>query len=198
MRLTYDNNYFNDPYQGVPIGGYNKLINAMLEGSDVRTGIDFFSGMHQNWQKIAKRLVYTGKIDDYFNCCYGKLDYRSLRFETEILEEPNHQGVAIMNYTDIETPFTRVIEHKHFECFSDEVYDNSHTVITKEYPVSYEKSMDAYYPINDNRNTALYEQYKTLALQKTNIIFGGRLAEYAYYDMDKTIASALSVWEQNK
>lgn len=196
VRLTYDNNYFNDPYQGIPIGGYNNLINALLEGSDVRTGIDFFSGIHHNWHEIAKHLVYTGKIDDYFNCCYGKLDYRSLRFETEILEEPNHQGVAIMNYTDIDTPFTRIIEHKHFECFGDEVYDNPRTVITKEFPVSYEEGMDAYYPINDNRNTKLYEQYKTLALQKNDVLLGGRLAEYAYYDMDKTIAGALSLWEQ--
>lgn len=168
----------------------------MLESSDVRTGIDFFSGIHHNWHEIAKHLVYTGKIDDYFNCCYGKLDYRSLRFETEVLEEPNHQGIAIMNYTDTDTPFTRIIEHKHFECFGDEVYYNPRTVITKEFPVSYEEGMDAYYPINDNRNTELYEQYKTLALQKNDVLFGGRLAEYAYYDMDKTIASALSLWEQ--
>ncbi len=197
VRLTYDNNYFNDRYQGIPVGGYNTLISAMLEGSDVRLSTDFFDGMHQNWRKLADCLVYTGKIDDYFNCCYGKLDYQSLRFETEVLEEPNHQGVAIMNYTDGDTPFTRIIEHKHFECFSDEVYDNPRTVLTKEYPASYEEGMEAYYPINDKRNTILYEQYKALAVQEKNVIFGGRLAEYSYYDMDKTITSALSLWKQH-
>ena len=197
VRLTYDNNYFNDPYQGIPIGGYNKLINMMLEGSDVITGIDFFSGMNHNWNTIAKHLVYTGKIDDYFNGCYGKLDYRSLRFETEILEEPNHQGVAIMNYTDTATPFTRIIEHKHFECFGDDVYDNPCTVVTKEFPASYEDGMEAFYPLNDNRNTVIYKQYQHLTQQENDVLFGGRLAEYAYYDMDKTIASALAAWEKS-
>ena len=153
--------------------------------------------MNHNWHTIAKHLVYTGKIDDYFNGCYGKLDYRSLRFETEILEEPNHQGVAIMNYTDTATPFTRIIEHKHFECFGDDVYDNPCTVVTKEFPASYEDGMEAFYPLNDNRNTVIYKQYQHLTQQENDVLFGGRLAEYAYYDMDTTVARALSLWEQH-
>lgn len=198
VRFTYDNNYFDDLYQGIPVGGYNHLISSMLKGTDVMTNIDFFGGLHECWQDIAKNLVYTGKIDDYFNCSFGKLDYRSLRFEIEVLEEANHQGVAIMNYTDAITPYTRIIEHKHFERLGNDLYNNPNTVITKEYPTSYAEGMEAYYPINNNRNAALYERYKLLAQKEKNVLFGGRLAEYAYYDMDKTIASALFLWRKHQ
>lgn len=194
VRFTYDNNYFNDPYQGIPENGYNSLINKMLMRVDVVTGVDFFNNLHEGWRGLAKNLVYTGKIDDYFNCCFGKLEYRSLHFEVNVLEEANHQGVAVMNYTDAATPYTRVIEHKHFEYFNENLYNNPHTVITKEYPACYDEDSEAYYPVNDERNAALYERYRKLADKEKNVFFGGRLAEYAYYDMDKTIARALLLW----
>lgn len=196
VRLTYDNNYFNDPYQGIPVNGYNTLISAMLKDADVVIGVDFFNGLDKNWHKFADYLVYTGKIDDYFGCCFGKLDYRSLRFETEVLNEPNYQGVAIMNYTDSDTPYTRIIEHKHFISFGDDVYKNPQTVITREFPSVYNDGMEAYYPINNQYNNLLFARYKSLAQKEKHVLFGGRLAEYAYYDMDKTIASALSLWKK--
>lgn len=194
VRYVYDNNYFNDLYQGIPIGGYNRLIEGLLEGADTKTNIDFFDGLHKSWRNIADKLVYTGKMDDFYEHKYGRLQYRSLNFENEILDIPNYQGAAIVNYTDCDTPFTRIIEHKHFECLGDEVYNIPKTVITREYPSKYVDDCEAYYPVNDAENNKLFAEYKKLADEETDIIFGGRLAEYRYYDMDGVIRSALDKW----
>ena len=185
VRYTYDNNYFNDRYQGIPIGGYNQIIKGLLEGIDTETGADF-TVQREKWEQRADRIVYTGPIDEYFGYELGRLEYRGLRFETERLEEENHQGVAVMNYTDRETPYTRIIEHKHFEFGHQPV-----TYITKEYPCEWKPGDEAYYPVNDAKNQALYAKYKALAEKETHVIFGGRLGEYKYYDMDKVIESAL-------
>lgn len=187
VRLTYDNNYFNDRYQGIPIGGYNVLIDRLLEKADVRTGVDFLDD-RDTYRAMADRVVYTGTIDSYFGYCYGKLEYRTVRFETEVLDEPNHQGVAVVNYTDRETPYTRVIEHKHFEFGTQ-----PKTVVTREYSTDWEDGMEPYYPVNDARNGELYTRYAALAAEENNTLFGGRLAEYRYYDMDKVIESALAL-----
>ncbi len=186
VRYTYDNNYFNDRYQGIPIGGYNQIIKGLLEGIDTETGADF-TVQREKWEQMADRIVYTGPIDEYFGYELGRLEYRGLRFETERLEEENHQGVAVMNYTDRETPYTRSIEHKHFEFGHQPV-----TYITKEYPCEWKPGDEAYYPVNDAKNQALYAKYKALAEKETHMIFGGRLGEYKYYDMDKVIESALN------
>ena len=186
VRYTFDNNYFNDRYQGIPVGGYNKLMEALLEGIEVRTGVDF-NKERETYQGMAKTIVYTGPIDEYFDYCLGNLEYRGLRFETERLEEENHQGVAVMNYTDRETPWTRIIEHKHFEFGTQPV-----TYITKEYPADWKPGDEAYYPVNNEKNQTLYAKYAALAEKEKNVIFGGRLAEYKYYDMDDVIASALA------
>lgn len=185
VRYTYDNNYFNDRYQGIPVGGYNRLIENLLDGIDTETGADFNSNRAE-WEKMANTIIYTGAIDEYFGYELGQLGYRGLHFETERLEEENHQGVAVMNYTDRETPYTRIIEHKHFEFGKQPV-----TYITKEYPCEWKPGDEAYYPVNDARNQELYAKYKMLAEKENNVIFGGRLGEYKYYDMDKVIASAL-------
>lgn len=195
VRFTYDNNYFRDTYQGIPIGGYNPLIEGLLKGCDIRTNVDFFDGLDKVWRNVADKLVYTGRIDEFYQYSHGKLQYRSLRFEHDMVNCPNYQGVALMNYTDRETPFTRIIEHKHFESFGEEVYDNPLTVITREYPIEQADGNEAFYPINDEWNNQLYLQYKALADQETDVIFGGRLAEYCYYDMDKVIESALKKWK---
>ena len=187
VRYTFDNNYFNDLYQGIPIGGYNKLIQALLDGIEVRTGVDYLEH-REEYANMAKTIVYTGPIDEYFGYPLGTLEYRGLRFETERLEEVNHQGVAVMNYTDRETPFTRIIEHKHFEFGTQPV-----TYVTKEYPADWQPGQEAYYPVNNERNQALYQQYTELAKKEKNVIFGGRLAEYKYYDMDDVIRRALEV-----
>lgn len=185
VRYTFDNNYFNDKYQGIPIGGYNKLIDALLEGIEVRLGIDYNDNSVE-YRKLAAKVVYTGPIDAYFAYSLGRLEYRGLRFETERLEELNHQGVAVMNYTQREIPYTRIIEHKHFEFGTQPV-----TYITKEYPADWHPGEEAYYPVNNDKNQQLYEKYAALAVQESNVIFGGRLAEYKYYDMDDVIKSAL-------
>lgn len=185
VRYTFDNNYFNDRYQGIPVGGYNKLINALLEGIEVRTGIDY-NLQRDEFKNIANNVVYTGPIDAYFNYKLGNLEYRGLKFETEKLEETNHQGVAVMNYTEREVPYTRIIEHKHFEFGTQPV-----TYITKEYPDDWKIGEEAYYPVNNEKNQKLYAEYVKLAEQEKNVIFGGRLAEYKYYDMDDVIKSAL-------
>ena len=198
MRMTYDNNYFNDTYQGIPIDGYNPLIEGLLQGCDIRKGVDFFSGLDREWRSIADKLVYTGRIDEFYRYRHGRLQYRSLRFEHETVECPNYQGVALMNYTDRETPFTRIIEHKHFETFGEAVYDNPRTVITREYPVEQADRNEAYYPINDERNNAIYQAYRQLAEREQDILFGGRLAEYRYYDMDGVIASAMRGVEEEE
>ncbi len=186
VRYTYDNNYFNDMYQGIAIGGYNVLVEKLLEGIDVRLGVDYIAD-RENLNALADKVLYTGTIDLFYNYQFGKLEYRSLKFETEVLDKPNYQGVAVVNYTDRETPYTRIIEHKHFEFGTQEK-----TVITKEYPSDWHEGMEAYYPVNDDKNQELFTKYKALAEKEENIIFGGRLAEYKYYDMDKVIESALN------
>ena len=190
VRYTFDNNYFNDRYQGIPMGGYNVLIDALLNGIEVRTGVDY-NKQRASYAEIAKKVVYTGPIDEYFGYRMGQLEYRGLHFETERLEEENHQGVAVMNYTDRETPYTRSIEHKHFEFGTQPV-----TYVTKEYPAQWHPGEEAYYPVNDAKNSALYKQYAALAANEPNVLFGGRLAEYKYYDMDDVIASALAAVEK--
>ena len=190
VRLVFDNNYFNDPYQGIPIGGYNKLIEGLLDGIETRTGVDF-AELKGDWREIADNLVYTGPIDEYFDYCYGNLQYRTVKFETEVLDMPNYQGNAVINYTERDVPYTRVIEHKHFEMFGSEVYATPKTVVSREYSTEWKPGMEPYYPVNDDRNSALYQQYRLLAEQEPNVIFGGRLAEYKYYDMDKVIEQAL-------
>lgn len=190
VRYTYDNNYFNDLYQGIPIGGYNVLIEALFEGCDIELGVDY-NADKEKYNALGEKVLYTGTLDSFYDFCYGKLEYRSLKFESELLDEQNHQGVAVVNYTDQETPYTRVIEHKHFEYGTQEK-----TVITKEYPADWEEGMEPYYPINDVKNRELYKKYREKAEQEENLILGGRLAEYKYYDMDKVIESAFNLIEK--
>ena len=192
VRLVFDNNYFNDPFQGIPVGGYNKLIDGLLDGVETRTEMDFAS-LRDQWKDMAETLVYTGAIDEYYGYCYGNLQYRTVSFETEILNTPNYLGNAVINYTEREVPYTRIIEHKHFEMFGNEVYQNPKTVISREYSTEWIPGKEPYYPVNDGKNSALYERYKALADNEERVIFGGRLAEYKYYDMDKVIERALSV-----
>ena len=192
VRLVFDNNYFNDPYQGIPVGGYNKLIDGLLDGVETRTEMDFVS-LRGQWKDMAETLVYTGAIDEYFDYCYGNLQYRTVSFETEILNISNYQGNAVINYTEREVPYTRIIEHKHFEMFGNEVYQIPKTVISREYSTEWTPGKEPYYPVNDEKNSVLYERYKALADKEERVIFGGRLAEYKYYDMDKVIERALSV-----
>lgn len=194
VRLVFDNNYFNDKYQGIPIGGYNKLINGLLDGIETRTGVDF-STLKGTWHDIADKLVYTGAIDEYFDYCYGKLEYRTVRFETEVLDTANYQGNAVVNYTEREVPYTRVIEHKHFEMFGQEVYDCPKTVISKEYSTEWQQGMEPYYPVNDKRNNNLADRYREKGKDEKDVIFGGRLAEYKYYDMAPIIESVIRTFE---
>lgn len=190
VRLVFDNNYFNDKYQGIPIGGYNKLIEGLLDGIETRTGVDF-STLKGTWHDIADKLVYTGAIDEYFDYCYGKLEYRTVRFETEVIDTANYQGNAVVNYTEREVPYTRVIEHKHFEMFGHDVYDCPKTVISKEYSTEWQQGMEPYYPVNDKRNNELADKYREKAKNEKDVIFGGRLAEYKYYDMAPVIEKTL-------
>ena len=190
VRLVFDNNYFNDPYQGIPIGGYNRLVERLLNGVETRAGVDF-AELRESWREMADRLVYTGPIDEYFGYCYGNLQYRTVNFETEVLDTRNYQGNAVINYTEREVPYTRVIEHKHFEMFGSAVYDTPKTVVSREYSTEWKPGMEPYYPVNDEANSALYQRYKALAEQELGVTFGGRLAEYKYYDMDKVIEQAL-------
>lgn len=191
VRYTFDNNYFNDRYQGIPVGGYNKLTEALLDGIEVRLGVDY-NKKREEYQGVAETVVYTGPIDAYFNYSLGQLEYRGLRFETERLEEENYQGVAVVNYTEREVPYTRSIEHKHFEFGKQPV-----TYVTKEYPADWKPGEEAYYPVNNDKNQKLYRQYAELAKKEKNVIFGGRLAEYKYYDMDDVIKSALDMINVN-
>ena len=212
VRLIFDNNYFNDKYQGIPVGGYNKLIDGLLEGIDTMTSVDFFADNIQKlaenkessqkaglikdcWQEIAEKLVFTGKIDQFYDYQFGKLNYRTVRFEQEIIDSPNYQGNAVVNYTEQEVPYTRVIEHKHFEMFGAEVYNCPKTVISKEYSTEWKDGMEPYYPVNDKENSELYAQYKNLADKEKDVIFGGRLAEYKYYDMAPIIEKALAMFK---
>lgn len=192
VRLVYDNNYFNDKYQGIPVGGYNKLIEGLLEGVECKTGVDFFKSEYRDWKKYADKLVYTGPLDEYFDYKLGKLDWRTVSFKTRIEDTPNYQGNAVVNYTSHNEPYTRVIEHKHFEMFGQEVYNCPKTVVSEEYSTEYKEGMEQYYPVNDERNNALAEEYRKLADQEENVIFGGRLGQYKYYDMAPVIEIALS------
>jgi UDP-galactopyranose mutase len=193
VRMTFDNNYFNDTYQGIPIGGYNKLIEGLLAGSDVCLNSNFFDN-RSKWEEMAECIVFTGKIDEFYNYKYGMLEYRSVNFKTEILDEANHQGNAVVNYTSTEVPYTRIIEHKHFESFGDAVYSNPKTVISREYPSEWNDSKEPFYPINNEKNQAIYAKYKELADKEKNVIFGGRLAEYKYYDMAPVIAKVFKLF----
>ena len=189
VRFTFDNNYFNDSYQGIPIGGYNKLTEGLLEGIEVKTETDFFEN-REYFESIADKIVFTGKIDEYYNFCYGKLEYRTVRFETEELDVQNYQGNAVVNYTSHEVPWTRIIEHKHFEP-ENPAYSIEKTVISREYSTEWKEGMESFYPINDEKNAALYAKYRDLAAKEEKVIFGGRLAEYKYYDMDDVIEKVM-------
>lgn len=190
LRFTYDNNYFNDRYQGIPIGGYTKIVEKMLEGSDVLLDTDYFEFIKDN-EGIADKVLFTGMIDEYYDFCYGHLEYRTVRFETEVLDCDNYQGNAVVNYTDREVPYTRIIEHKHFEFGKQEK-----TIISREYSTEWEPGMEPYYPVNNERNNGLFEKYKALADKEEKVIFGGRLGNYKYYDMDKVIIAALEAVEK--
>lgn len=194
LRFTFDNNYFNDAFQGIPVGGYNPLIEGMLKGSDVVLDTDFFAD-RDRWQGVARRMLFTGKIDEFYGFRFGKLDYRTVRFETEVLDTPNYQGNAVINHTSASVPYTRVIEHKHFETFGDRVYDNPRTVVSREYSTEWHEGMEPFYPVNDARNQAIYEQYRALADLEPDVLFGGRLAEYRYYDMAPLIARARQLFK---
>ena len=191
LRFTYDNNYFNDRYQGIPIGGYTKIVEKMLEGSDVLLDTDYFEFIKDN-EGIADKVLFTGMIDEYYDFCYGHLEYRTVRFETEVLDCDNYQGNAVVNYTDREVPYTRIIEHKHFEFGKQEK-----TIISREYSTEWEPGMEPYYPVNNERNNDLFEKYKALADKEEKVIFGGRLGNYKYYDMDKVIIAALEAVEKH-
>ncbi len=190
VRMVFDNNYFNDPYQGIPVGGYNLLIDKLLAGCNTRLNTDYLAHKAE-FDALADKVVYTGSIDEYFGYRLGHLEYRTVRFETEVLETPNYQGNAVINYTDAAVPYTRIIEHKHFEMFGTAVDACPKTVISREYSTEWQQGMEPYYPVNDERNSHLYQQYAALAAQEKNVLFGGRLAEYKYYDMDDIIARAL-------
>lgn len=191
VRMIFDNNYFNDKYQGIPIGGYNKLIEGLLEGIETKIGVDFFEN-REYWESIADKIVFTGKIDEYYNYRFGKLEYRSLIFEEEIHNISNYQGNAVVNYTSKDVPYTRIIEHKHFENFGDNIMNTNSTIITKEHPIKCKDGMAAYYPINDIKNESLYKQYRDLADKEQRVLFVGRLAEYSYYNMDDIINNVLN------
>ena len=210
VRLIFDNNYFNDKYQGIPIGGYNKLIEGLLAGVDTMVNTDFFTvtlgditkeksslssslSLRDNWQEFANKLVFTGPIDQYFGFQFGKLDWRTVTFKTRMEDTPNYQGNAVVNYTSHDEPYTRVIEHKHFEMFGQEVYDCPKTVVSEEYSTEYKEGMEPYYPVNNDRNNTLADQYRQLAAQEPHVIFGGRLAEYRYYDMAPIIEKVLKL-----
>ena len=206
VRFVHDNNYFNDRFQGIPIGGYNKLIDGMLEGVDVLTNVDFFD-CQRNFDETqgvynvqcsmfniqCSKILYTGKLDEYYDYRFGKLEYRTVRFEEEILDMPNYQGNAVMNFTDAEVPYTRIIEHKHFEMFGDDVYKCPKTVISREYSSEWKDGMEPYYSVNDERNMSLYQQYKNMADQDPNLILGGHLAEYKYYDMAPIVEKVMGL-----
>ena len=192
VRMTYDNNYFNDRYQGIPIGGYNKLIDKLLGGVECKAEVDFFNSEYRDWRKYADRLVYTGPIDEFYNYRLGKLEWRTVCFKTRVENMPNYQGNAVVNYTSHNEPYTRVIEHKHFEMFGNKVYDCPKTVVSEEYSVEYKDGMEPYYPVNDERNSALAAEYRKLAEKEENVIFGGRLGQYQYFDMAPVIEQVLN------
>ena len=194
LRFVFDNNYFNDLYQGIPVGGYNKLIEGLLNGVETRIGCDFFADRSE-WSSLARKIVFTGQIDEFFDYRFGHLDYRTVSFEQEIKNVPNWQGNAVVNYTEREVPYTRIIEHKHFEMFGQAVYDCPKTVISREFSTEWKPGMEPYYPVNDAKNSALYLKYKALADQEEDVIFGGRLAEYKYYDMAPVVEKVMAHFE---
>lgn len=193
VRFVFDNNYFNDKYQGIPIGGYNKLIDGLLEGIDCKTDIDFFKSEYKDWKTFADKLVYTGAIDEYFDYKLGKLDWRTVSFKTRVENTSNYQGNAVVNYTSHDEPFTRVIEHKHFEMFGQQIYDCPKTVVSEEYSTEYKDGMEPYYPVNDDRNNALADEYRKLAEKEADVIFGGRLGQYKYFDMAPVIEQVMDL-----
>lgn len=197
VRLVFDNNYFNDKYQGIPIGGYNKLIDGLLVEVDTGINVDFFNSKFRDWRSYADKLVYTGPIDEYFDYKLGKLDWRTVSFKTRIEDVPNYQGNAVVNYTSHDEPYTRVIEHKHFEMFGQEVYDCPKTVVSEEYSTEYKDGMEPYYPVNDDRNNTLAEKYRKLAEQESDVVFGGRLGMYKYFDMAPIIEQAMELWNKS-
>ena len=195
LRFTFDNNYFNDNYQGIPIGGYNKLITGLLSGIECQTSVNFFDSYKDNWKNLAEKLVYTGPLDEYFAYKLGRLNWRSIKLKCRIENVPNFQGNAVVNYTSHDKPFTRIIEHKHFEMFGQTIYDIPKTIISEEYSLEYKNDgeMEPYYPVNDEYNNKLAEEYRTLAKKEENVIFGGRLAEYKYYDMAPIIDQVMNL-----
>lgn len=193
VRFVYDNNYFNDLYQGIPIGGYNRLTDGLLDGTEVITGTDYFAD-RDRWDAVAEKIVFTGRIDEFYDFRFGHLEYRTVSFEEEIVDTPNYQGNAVVNYTEREIPYTRVIEHKHFEMFGDEVYRCPKTVISREYSTEWRDGMEPYYPINNDTNNAIYARYKELTDREERVIFGGRLAEYKYYDMAPIVEKVLGMF----
>lgn len=193
VRMIFDNNYFNDRYQGIPVGGYNKLIEGLLDGVETMVNVDFFNSEYRDWKKYADRLVYTGAIDEYFGFSLGKLDWRTVSFKTYVKDTSNFQGNAVVNYTSHDVPYTRVIEHKHFEMFGQQVYDNPKTVVSEEYSTEYKDGMEPYYPVNDDRNNKLAAEYAILAAKEENVIFGGRLGQYKYFDMAPVIEQVLNL-----
>ncbi len=197
VRMTFDNNYFSDIYQGIPIGGYNLLTDGLLKGVDLRLDTDFFAD-RSHWESVADRIVFTGRIDEFYDYRFGRLPYRTVFFETEVLDQPNYQGNAVMNYTSADVPYTRIIEHKHFESFGDAVYDNPSTVISREFSTESTEEMEPFYPINSQVNQEIYEKYRALADAEPGVIFGGRLAEYKYYDMAPIIERVFELFESSR
>lgn len=193
VRMVFDNNYFNDKYQGIPVGGYNKLIEGLLDGVDVKVNVDFFNSEYRDWRKFADKLVYTGALDEYFGYSLGRLDWRTVSFKTRVEDVPNYQGNAVVNYTSHDKPYTRVIEHKHFEMFGQEVYECPKTVVSEEYSTEYKEGMEPYYPVNDEKNNALADKYRKMAEAEKDVIFGGRLAQYRYFDMAPIIEQVLKL-----
>ena len=193
VRFVYDNNYFNDKYQGIPVGGYNKLVDGLLRGVECRTGVDFFADYKDSWRGVADKLVYTGALDEYFDYRLGRLDWRTVSFKTRVEDFPNFQGNAVVNYTSHDQPYTRIIEHKHFEMFGQAVYDCPKTVISEEYSTEYKIGMEPYYPVNDDRNNSLAEEYRKLVADEKDVLFGGRLGQYRYYDMAPVIEQVLNI-----
>lgn len=193
VRMVFDNNYFNDKYQGIPVGGYNKLIEGLLDGVETRVNVDFFKSEYRDWRKYADTLVYTGALDEYFDYSLGRLEWRTVSFETRVEDVPNYQGNAVVNYTSHEKPYTRVIEHKHFEMFGQDVYECPKTVVSEEYSTEYNEGMEPYYPVNDEKNNALAERYRKMAEAESDVIFGGRLAQYRYFDMAPIIEQVLKL-----
>lgn len=197
VRFVFDNNYFIDKYQGIPVGGYNKLIEGLLEGIDTEVDVDFFES-RDKWELTANRIVFTGKIDEFYNYQFGKLEYRTVKFEEEVMDTPNYQGNAVVNYTEKGIPYTRSIEHKHFETFGQDVYSIPKTIVSREYSMEWKEGMEPYYPINNERNNSLYLQYQQLAAKNDHVIFGGRLAEYKYYDMAPIIEKVMILFKKHE